>query len=169
MCANGVVQVEPDHQFRVQIANFGEYPVRDQKGHVVAEFLPHTRAVLESKITIGEDMGVQERKAEDLSDDLCDAEPAYAKGQETESCPGPEKPDSERRIEPPQPDVNDLDLSNVPELFGDKFRPMLKKYSRMWDGTLSEIKTTVHRVDLVPDTMPIAQAPYRGGRKAREI
>ena len=63
-CTNGVVQVEPDRPFRLLIANFREHPVRVQKGQVVAELLPHPRAVLESKTTIGEVLGIQERTEE---------------------------------------------------------------------------------------------------------
>ncbi|CDF40830.1 unnamed protein product [Chondrus crispus] len=39
----------------------------------------------------------------------------------------------------------------------------------MWDGTLGEINTTVHRIELIPETRPIAQDPYRAGPKAREV
>ena len=54
ICTNGVVQVEPDRPFRLLVANFQKYPVRVQKGQVVAEVLPNPRTVLESKTTIGE-------------------------------------------------------------------------------------------------------------------
>ena len=40
---------------------FRGYPVRVQKGQVVAELLPHSRAVLESQTTIGEVLGIEER------------------------------------------------------------------------------------------------------------
>ena len=39
----------------------------------------------------------------------------------------------------------------------------------MWDGTLGEINTTVHRIELIPETRAIAQAPYQAGLKAQEI
>ena len=39
-CTNGVVQVEPDRPFCLLIAIFREYPLRVQKGQVVAELLP---------------------------------------------------------------------------------------------------------------------------------
>ena len=64
ICAIGVVQVEPDRPFRLVVANFRKYPVRVQKGQVVAELLLHPRAVLESKTTIGEVLGIQEREEE---------------------------------------------------------------------------------------------------------
>ena len=35
--------------------------------------------------------------------------------------------------------------------------------------TLGEINTTVHRIELIPETRPVAQAPYWAGPKAREI
>ena len=50
----------------------------------------------------------------------------------------------QRRIEPPPLDVEQIDLSHVPDRLRERFRRMLKKYSRMWDGTLGEINTTVH-------------------------
>ena len=68
-------------------------------------------------------------------------------------------PKQEQRIEPPPPDVEDLDLSHVPGRLRERFRRMLKKYSKMWDKTLGEINTTVHRIELIPETRPIAQAP----------
>ncbi|CDF38334.1 unnamed protein product [Chondrus crispus] len=75
----------------------------------------------------------------------------------------------QRRIEPPPPDVEELDLSHVPDRLRERFRRMSKKYSRVWDGTLGEIYTTVHRIELIPETRPIAKAPYRAGPKVCEI
>ena len=64
---NGVVQIEPDMLFRLLVVNFRQYSVRVQKVQVVAELLPHPRAVLESKTTIGEVLGIQEREEENIS------------------------------------------------------------------------------------------------------
>lgn len=97
----------------------------------MAEKLPYPRALLENKTTIGKFLGVQERKVEDLPDNWRDTEPVYEKGQEKESHPGLEEPKSERRTEPPPPDVEELDLSHVPERFRKNFHQMLKKYSCM--------------------------------------
>ena len=66
ICTNGVVQVEPDRPFRILIANFRKYPVRVQKGQVVGELLTPSGAVLESKTTIGEVLGIQEREEENF-------------------------------------------------------------------------------------------------------
>lgn len=46
---------------------------------------------------------------------------------------------------------------------------MLRKHSKMWDGTLGEIKVAQHRIVVVRGARPIALAPYRAGDKAREI
>ena len=179
-CTNSVVQVQPNRPFRLLVANFGTYPVRVQKGQVVAELLPHPRAVLESKTTIGEVLGILEREEEKFpnstkphtgesrfspSDQAREDQPEELSAGLSASAPT--KP--QRRIEQPPPDVEELDLSHVPEWLRERFRRMLKKYSKMWDGTLGEINTTVHRIELVPETRPIAQAPYRAGPKAREI
>ena len=178
-CTNGFVQVGPDRPFRLLIANFRWYPVRVQKGQVVAELLPHPRAVLESQTTIGEVLGIEERGKENSpnptrppkGETRCEPSEEEREEQPGERSTGlsasaPTKP--ERRIEPPPPDVEELDMSHVPDRLREKFRWMLKKYSRMWDGTLGEINTTVHRIKLIPETRPIAQARYRAGRKARD-
>ena len=179
-CTNGVVQVEPDWPFRLLIANFREYPVRVQKGQVVAELLPHPRAMLESKTTIGEVLGIEGRGNENFPNSTqppkgetrCEPSEEESVEQPGERSAGlsasaPAKPQC--RIKPPPPDVEELDLSYLPDWLREKFRRMLKKYSRMWDGTLGEINTTVHRMELIPETRPIAQAPYRAEPKAREI
>ena len=169
-CTNGAVQVKPDRPFRLLIANFRAYPVRVQKGQVVAELLPHPRAVLESNATIGEVLGIQERTEEkfpnstkpptgesrfSLSDQAREDQPEERSAGLSASAPT--KP--QLGIEPLPPDLEELDLRHVPERLRERFRRMLKKYSKMWDGTLGEINTTVHRIELVPETSPIAQAP----------
>ena len=66
ICTNGAVQVEPYRPFRLLVANFRKYPVRVQKRQVVAELLLYPRAVLESKTTIGEVLGIQGRQEENF-------------------------------------------------------------------------------------------------------
>ena len=185
ICTNGVVHVEPDRPFRLLVANFRKYPVRVQKGQVVAELLPHpwrsyyrTREPCSRENpTISEVLGIQEREEENISNSTQPPkgetrwEPSE---EERDDQPGersaglsasaPTRP--QRRIELPPPDVEELNLSHVPDRLRERFRRMLKRYSRMWDGTLGGINTTVHRIELIPETRPIAQAPYRAGPKA---
>ena len=33
----------------------------------------------------------------------------------------------------------------------------------MWDGSLGEISTTEHRIDVIPGSKPVSQQPYRAG------
>lgn len=66
-------------------------------------------------------------------------------------------------------EVHDLDLSYIPDALREQFQEMLRKYSSMWDGSLGEIETTKHRIELVPGTRPVAQAPYCAGHNSRKI
>ena len=154
ICTNGVVQLEPDRPFRLLVAKFRQYPVRVQKGQVVTEQLPHPRAVLESKTTIGEVLGIKEREEENFPNSTqppkgekrCEPWDQGREDQPVErsvglSASASTKP--QRKIEPPLPDVDELDLSHVPGRQLERFRRMSKKYSAMWDRTLGEINTTI--------------------------
>ena len=39
----------------------------------------------------------------------------------------------------------------------------------MWDGSLGEISTTEHRIDVIPGSKPLSQQPYRAGFREREF
>ena len=102
----------------------------------MAELLPHPRAVLESQTTIGEVLGIEERGKESF---LNSTQPPKGETrceppeEERENQPGgrsaglsasaPTKP--QRRSEPPPPDVEELDLSHVPDRLRERFRRML--------------------------------------------
>ena len=45
---------------------------------------------------------------------------------------------------------------------------LLEPFQSMWDGTLGELKATEHRIDLMPDSKPVHQAPYRAGPTQRQ-
>ena len=64
--------------------------------------------------------------------------------------------------------VEDIDLSHAEAQYRPRIRDMLRKYESMWDGSVGEVATVNHRIDLKPVTRPIAQHPYRAGAKARE-
>ena len=151
LCAtNGVVQVEPSRPFHLLVANLTQFPRRIQKNQIVATVLPHPTAALPTPIMFGEVLGV-------LDDKDPEDQGANAKGPTpVAGDAGPTK-------------FEDLDLEHVPEGARDRLRQTLKKYASMWDGSLGEIKTVEHHIDLSPGTRPMAQAPYRAGPKAREI
>ena len=177
ICTNRVVKVEPDRPFRLLVTNFRQYPVRFQKGQVVAELLLRPRAALKSKTTAGDVLGIQEREEENFANSTqppkgetrCEPSDQGREDQPGERSAGlsasdPTRP--QRSFEPPPPHVEELDPNHVPDRLRERFGRMLKKYSRMWDGTLGEINATVHRIELIPETRPIARAPYRAGPKA---
>jgi hypothetical protein len=39
----------------------------------------------------------------------------------------------------------------------------------MWNGTLGEMKTPPHRIEIIPGAKPVLQPPYRAGKAGREI
>ena len=146
----------------------------------MAKLLLHLTAVLESKSTIGEVLGIQEREEEhfpnyttpptgesrcELSEQDREEWPEERSARLSASASA--KP--QRRIEPLPSNVDALDLSHVSDWPRDKFRRVLKKYTRIWDETLRQINTMVRVIELAPKTRPIAQAPYRAGPKAREV
>ena len=56
----------------------------------------------------------------------------------------------------------------VPKQHRVRLKKLLRKYSSMWDGSLGEINTTEHSIELQPGTKSIAQPPYRAGPKQRQ-
>ena len=65
--------------------------------------------------------------------------------------------------------VDELDLSHVEEKYRNRLRELLRRFSAMWDGSLSEISTTEHRIDVITGSKPIFQQPYRAGFREREF
>ena len=124
----GVAQVKLDKPFRLLVTIFAKYPVRIQKGQVVVEVLPHPRAALEIATTIGEVLGIEERQDEHF---VNLTSPEANTQSQRENCSKElsksKDPGEGRRIEPPLPDFEELDLSNVPDRLRERFRQMLRK------------------------------------------
>lgn len=55
---NGVTKVEPNRPFHLSMVNFKKFPVKILKNQILAELLPHSRAVVEDAMTIGEISGL---------------------------------------------------------------------------------------------------------------
>ena len=66
------------------------------------------------------------------------------------------------------PSVDGLDLSHVPTHHHGRLRKILRNYTTMWDGSLGRIHAGKHHIHLLPNSRPVASAPYRAGLKARE-
>ena len=136
---NRVVQVEPDRPFLLLAANCRKSAARVPKGKVVAELLPHPRAVLESKTTICGVLGIQEKKEENIpiytpppkgvtrcesSDQSRDDQP----GEQFAGLSASASTNPQRMIELSPSEVEKLALSHVPDRLRETFRRMLKKY-----------------------------------------
>ena len=53
--------------------------------------------------------------------------------------------------------VDAIDFAPLSEEVRARVQNMLRKYEPMWDGTLGEISTTSHHIDLKPGAHQIAQ------------
>ena len=151
---NGVAQVDKDRPFRILIANFGNNPYQLAKNQVVGTALPHPAAIIPTRVTTAEVLGIEPDDA---------GEPTS----EEELHIGP--PMEEPGKAPDIKTVDELDLSHVEAKYRPRLRNMLRKYADMWDGSLGEITVTGHQIDLVPGSRPITQQPYRAGPRARKF
>lgn len=55
----------------------------------------------------------------------------------------------------------------IPVALRRKVEAMLRRHSKLWDGSLGEIKITEHRIELQLGASPVRQHPYCGGRHER--
>jgi hypothetical protein len=78
---------------------------------------------------------------------------------------------------PPPPDRQDVegalwkqevDLAHLTPQKRETVLTMLVKHRNMWDGRLSQVHATLHRIQLVSGSKPAYSQPYRVGAKARE-
>lgn len=154
VCAsNGVVQVEPCKPFKVLVANFSRHQKVLPKNQTIATLLPHPTAVIPSQVHLADVLGVTESDATEL----VTAPPIIPRtGQEP-------------RKEYKPFTVDDLNLDHLPKGHQARVRAMLNRYAHMWDGSLGEINTTEHYIDLVPDARPFATPPYAAGPKLRQV
>ena len=51
-------------------------------------------------------------------------------------------------------EVEDMDLSHVPQHYHNRIRAMLHSHEEMWSGHLGTIETTKHRIELIPGARP---------------
>ena len=59
-------------------------------------------------------------------------------------------------------------LEHLPPHRRKQIRTTLTPYAGMWDGTLSEVRATNHRIELTPGARLFLCQPYRAGPRARE-
>ncbi len=59
------------------------------------------------------------------------------------------------------PEVRQMNLRNVHEVYHNDIRRMLAKHDKMWSGELRSVNSTVHRIEPVEGARPVRQMPYR--------
>ena len=150
---NGVITVEKGKAFKILVANFTNYPKRIQRNQIIARALPHPTFVAPTHVTLAEVLGV------------VDTENPVEKEETSDPKELPSSADSWGTT-PDKPSAKTLDLNHVPEELRERFRQVLLKYDFMWDGSLGQINTTEHRIQLQPDAKPVYQRPYRTGPQA---
>ena len=64
--------------------------------------------------------------------------------------------------------VDDIPLDHLPAQARKRARKMLKKFSKMLQGQLGELKVGKHRIELKHDAKPVFAQPRRAGPAARE-
>jgi hypothetical protein len=83
-----------------------------------------------------------------------------------------------QRDPPPLPDRPDVkgdtwkeavQLGHLPAADSAEILGMLQKRRSMWNGRLSQVHSTAHRIDLIPVQKPVRCQPYRAGPKSRAL
>ncbi|CAN8076686.1 unnamed protein product [Agarophyton chilense] len=160
--ANGIVHEKLNQPFHVLIANVGTVPQYLVKNQVIGCVMPHPIAMVPTKLTAADVLGLVHSKEGDSPEPVSSLVPGVqpvTSGTQPVSTRG-DRPD-------PVQELEDLDLSHVPESYRHRLQELLRDFTTMWYGSLGDNATTEHRIDLLPDTRPISQHPYRAGPAAR--
>ena len=172
--ANGIIEMEPGKTTKILVSNFSSKKVNLYKGTTVAFATRSPIAINELPTEQGRELAhkILAIPSEAILTDT-DARREVSKDGELEPVVTANPPDP-----PPQPpemvDEEDWrskvkldhleDKSLVPHIMA-----MLSKHSPMWQkGKLGKIDATEHRIELLPGTKPIRQAPYRQGPHKRK-
>ena len=110
--SNSVVQVEPNRAFRVLMANFGSAPYRLVKGQTIGTLLLDPTAVIASKVSKADMLGLTEEEGGELQ-------------QEIESAPEGDNHASKATNE------DEIDLTHVEGRYLPRIRALLRKCSSM--------------------------------------
>ena len=142
--ANGLVCTKPNVPFIIRVANMSDSPRTLTKNQVLGVAEPAPATVLD--ITFPDSTIIKSTTTGPESQD-------------------PAKPTDSKT----EPTVDNIDLSHVQPTLQSDVRQLLKKYEKLFDGTLGEINTTKHRIQLKNDALPVHAQPYRAGPSAREF
>jgi Reverse transcriptase (RNA-dependent DNA polymerase) len=62
---------------------------------------------------------------------------------------------------------NEVDLAHLPPDERVEELRMLEPHHRMWDGRMGTVAATIHRIEVLPGSMPVHAQPYRAVSHAR--
>ena len=106
---NCVVQVEPNREFCLLVANFGIVPYRLVKGQTIGALLPHPNAVMTSKGCMATILGVTDEEANKVQQDF------------NKNAIHAEEDGSMAR------NLDNVDFSHVPARYCDQIKAMILK------------------------------------------
>ncbi|CAN8070210.1 unnamed protein product [Agarophyton chilense] len=124
--ANGFVHVEPNQPFHVLIANLVNVPQYLVKNQVIRYVMPHPIAIVPTKLTAADVLGLVHTKEGDspepVSSPVSGVQPVSS-GMQPVSTSG-DRPD-------PVQELEELDLSHVPESYRHRLRELLRDFTTM--------------------------------------
>ena len=179
--SNGVVTVGANRPFVLRIANFGRtaqaLQKREKLGTVIPvpdhvqliDFAPSDRSVeCDSPSPLEEGEGCETQIASESDTHQSGVSPKSHTGLGAALQPPAERQGVHTRHDDQPPSVDDIPLDHLPGPMRKRVRKMLRKFARMWQGHLGELKVGKHRIELKPDAKPVFSQPRRAGPAARE-
>ena len=172
--ANGIIELEPGKPAKILVSNFSNKKVNLYKGTTVA-------FATRSPITVNElptEQGTElAHKILAIPNEalLTESEARKEVGEDGNLEPvvtanPPEPPPQKSQAEDDSDWRSKINLDHLEDkTLVPHIMAMLSKHSPMWQkGRLGKIDATEHRIELLPGTKPIRQAPYRQGPYKRK-
>lgn len=153
---NGVAEVLPNQRFDVITANVSRKPRRLPRNTIVGYAKRCPIAILTPEREVAEEIG-RVMNITTVPDESTAPTGNAANGTTSSKGPVPKPAETGDWEEA-------VDLSHIedPDL-RTEILTMLRKHSSMWNGSLSTIRATEHRIDLERGTKPIRSMSYRQG------
>lgn len=123
--------------FFLLVDSFADHPRISKKGKVMAQVIPHPSRVLDTEIPLAELRWVTDEEATEM-----DETPLHFK------APLPSAPPDDHE----SPSVDIFALKYLDEDESRQVRRMLRKYEAMPNGSLGEMNTVKHHIDLTPNS-----------------
>ncbi|CAN8070206.1 unnamed protein product [Agarophyton chilense] len=166
LMAIGIVDNIPNQPFKVCLSPFSSHDVKLPKNTNVGIALPAPQGVFTVAHT---DLG---EVAFDKEGGCANASTTTKVSINTNSESKPTDKASVDREEGADPERQWKDTVQIGQENGQlwgRIIDLLEEFETMRSGHLGQIKATQYRIELLPDSKPIYQQPYRAGPKARKV